>query len=1089
MSNNKKKDERQKKSEKGSAKDVRIGGKCAPLFSKVRVRLAKNAVWVVHMNNIVRFRHSIPEARYNRVSLEAYETAEALSTAEELRLGVSIARRPGPDWPRPVRTETELVQNSKPRTGPKWYGPRNKSDLNTMSLDDLYNNFKIVEQEVRGTTSTNTSFQNMAFVSSPSPNSTSEVPTVFRVSTAYLEQIHEDDLEEMDLKWQLTLLNMRAKRFFQKTGKKITINGSDIVGYEKTMNQETTRRIVNVEDTSSKAMVAIDGAGFHWSYMADDEAPTNMAFMALSDTEELDEDDEVKSPPKKKRKNVKPSVNKARCKYHQRERMVNETNQSRVNHNATTFPKAMLTKTGLKPVNSVRPVNPKINFFKKTNTAKDSVNTARPNSAVLNAVRANKGKAIEDQGYFSSGCSRHMTGNISYLTDFKEFDGGYVSFGGGAKGGKITGKGTIITADESHILLKVPRKNNMYSVDMKNIVLKKDLTCLVAKATNDKLMLWHRRLGHINFKNINKLVKDNLVRGLPSKRFENDQTCVACLKGKQHDVPFKSKTQISISQPLFMLHMDLFGPISMSSIMHKKYCLVITDDFSRFTWNRVLVVKPHFKNPYDPFRGRTHALSFMRAFGCHVTILNTLDHLGKFDVDENLQIRFLENKPLIVGDGPKWLFDIDTLTESMNYVPVSAGTNFNDFAGKEASFAVGQSSMEEGSSPDYIFMPLWNDGSLFDSSPKDSDGANPNTDGPINTIRLSDDYFGANNDMRCFDGVERDISNLSTTYIVPTTPNTRINKDQSLDNVISDMQSGLQTRRMTVTINEQGFISAIYKEKTHVDLHTCLFSCFLSQKEPKRITNALKDPAWVEAMQEELMQFHLQKFWRTASVRTLDNGEIELNAIVDGQVKTATEASVRSHLKLADADGISTLPTTKIFQQLALMGYVTDFDKLTFQKDEAITKEMHDGLRRATTSASSLAATQASGTISKTPTKATPSGPSSLRTSLEEGTHLEMGRGRMIEELDKDENVNLVQSSEKGEAQETAKHRMEFSTASPETVNDETLAETLLNIKRSAAEYKKKGSMQKPDLPKKIKKKRERIQLSLDEELAQNLYA
>nr|GEZ41345.1 hypothetical protein [Tanacetum cinerariifolium] len=99
-----------------------------------------------------------------------------------------------------------------------------------------------------------------------------------------------------------------------------------------------------------------------------------------------------------------------------------------------------------------------------------------------------------------SGCSRHMIGNISYLTDFKEHDARYVAFGGGAKGGKITGKGTIRTeqcslspnfklADESQVLLKVPRKNNMYSFD---IVSQKDLTCLFAKATNDELMILHR---------------------------------------------------------------------------------------------------------------------------------------------------------------------------------------------------------------------------------------------------------------------------------------------------------------------------------------------------------------------------------------------------------------------------------------------------------------------------------------------------------------------------------------------------------------------------------------------------------------------
>ncbi|GJV00770.1 ribonuclease H-like domain-containing protein [Tanacetum coccineum] len=81
---------------------------------------------------------------------------------------------------------------------------------------------------------------------------------------------------------------------------------------------------------------------------------------------------------------------------------------------------------------------------------------------------------------------------------------------------------------------QVPRKNNMYSVDLKNIIPKRGLTCLFAKATSDESKLWHRRLGHINFKTMNKLVKGNLVRGLPLKLFENDQTCVACQKGKQH---------------------------------------------------------------------------------------------------------------------------------------------------------------------------------------------------------------------------------------------------------------------------------------------------------------------------------------------------------------------------------------------------------------------------------------------------------------------------------------------------------------------------------------------------------------------------
>nr|GFB98080.1 putative ribonuclease H-like domain-containing protein [Tanacetum cinerariifolium] len=172
-----------------------------------------------------------------------------------------------------------------------------------------------------------------------------------------------------------------------------------------------------------------------------------------------------------------------------------------------------------------------------------------------------------------------MTGNISYLSDFEPFDGGYVSFGQG--GCKITGKGTIKTGklkfenvyfvkdlkynlfsvsqicdiknnvlftdsecivlgrnfkllDDANILLRTPRQHNMYSIDLNNIVPHKDLTCLVAKAYVDECIFWHRRLGHLNVKTMNKLVRHNQVRGLPTKSFDNDHTCTACLKGKQH---------------------------------------------------------------------------------------------------------------------------------------------------------------------------------------------------------------------------------------------------------------------------------------------------------------------------------------------------------------------------------------------------------------------------------------------------------------------------------------------------------------------------------------------------------------------------
>ncbi|GJV41901.1 putative ribonuclease H-like domain-containing protein [Tanacetum coccineum] len=672
----------------------------------------------------------------------------------------------------------------------------------------------------------------------------------------------------------------------------------------------------------------------------------------------------------------------------------------------------------------------------------------------------------EDQGYVDSRCSRHMTGNMSYLSDFKEFNRGYVTFGGGAKGGKITGKETLKTgkldfkdvyffkelqfnlfsvsqmcdkknsvlftdtgcfvlspdfklADESQVLLKVPRKNNMYSVDMKNIVPKESLTCLVAKATLDESMLWQRWLARTPQQN-----------GVAEKR---------------------NRTLIEAARTMLV---DSKLPTTFWAEVVNTTCYV---------QDMALVVKPHNKTPYELFRG----------------------------------------------------------------------TNSNDFASTKESIGAGHSSKETGSSHDYILMPLWKDGLLFDSSLKNASNDEPQ---PFSNAGKKDDEVSptvttvpleATHADFFSDETEIDMSTITTTYLVPST-------HHSLDHVIGDVQSGVQTRRMKKTTNEQGFISAVYKGKTREDLLTCLFACFLSQEEPKKVWTLVdlphgkraictkwvyinkkdergivirnkarlvaqgytqeeridydemdvksaflygkieeevyvcqplgfEDPefpdrvykvekalyglhqaprAWSYALslridaQEvpdefygtpmetskpwmkdenakdvdvhlyrsmigslmylkssrpdimfvdspfdleaytdsdyagasldrksttgvknplfhsktkhieirhhfirdsnekkliQMINIHTDQnvadlltkafnFWETATVRTLDTGEFELTATIDGNVKIVTEASVRRHLQLADSDGISSLPNTKIFEQLSLMG-------------------------------------------------------------------------------------------------------------------------------------------------------------------------
>ncbi|GKC20374.1 putative ribonuclease H-like domain-containing protein [Tanacetum coccineum] len=536
-----------------------------------------------------------------------------------------------------------------------------------------------------------------------------------------LEQIDPDNLEEIDLQWEMGMLTIRARRFIKRIGRKLDVNGQ-IVRFDR-------------------SQVECYNCHKNGHFARECRAPRNQE---------------------------------------------NRGRERRIVTVETPTENALVAQDG-----------------------------------IIGATHGRR--STRKKGVIDSGCSMHITGNKCYLTEYEDYDGGFVSFRDGK--GRISGKGKIKIGtldfdnvyfckeikynlfsvsqiydkknnvlftdtkclvlssdfkllDESQVLLRVPRKDNIYSVDLKSVVPTKGLTCLFAKAIIDESNLWHRRLGHINFKNMNKLVRGNLVRGLPSKIFENDHSCVACQKGKQHKASCKAKLVNSISKPLHMLHMDLFGPTNVKSLMKKSYCLVVTDDFSRFSWvfflatkdetsgilktfiteienqldykvkvirsdngtefknsvmnqfcemkgikrefsvartpqqngvaerrnrtlieaartmlvdsklpttfwaevvntacyvlNRVLVIKPHTKTPYELIHGRTLLIDFMKPFGCPVTILNTRDHLGKFDrkadegffvgysvvskairvfnkrtriVEETLNIRFLENAP------------------------------------------------------------------------------------------------------------------------------------------------------------------------------------------------------------------------------------------------------------------------------------------------------------------------------------------------------------------------------------------------------------------------------------------------------------
>nr|GEZ22152.1 hypothetical protein [Tanacetum cinerariifolium] len=345
----------------------------------------------------------------------------------------------------------------------------------------------------------------------------------------------------MDLNW-----------YFQKTSKKIIINGSNTAGPR---NQDSSRKIVVVEDTSTKAMVAIDGVGFDWSYMANDEVSINMALMAFSDSEMVQKPVLKNVEKGTVQREVRPAWNNAMRTNHQ-----NFSNSRR-----KFAPTAVLTKSGIVPINTgrqssssaatpviaTRPINIDASkpLANSVNTAKANfVNTVKGNKVIsdvgkqrINAVKSsacwvqrpkvkvqnhvskNSGSyickrfdygapqdALKDQGYFDSGCFGHMTRNISYLTDFKEHDEGYFAFRGGAKGGKITGKGTI----------RIVKYALTVSPTIHTSCIKQFWTSAKVKTVNDEV--WIQAL--VDGKRVN--IKESSIRRILRLEDADDTSCL-----------------------------------------------------------------------------------------------------------------------------------------------------------------------------------------------------------------------------------------------------------------------------------------------------------------------------------------------------------------------------------------------------------------------------------------------------------------------------------------------------------------------------------------------------------------------------------
>nr|GEX80664.1 hypothetical protein [Tanacetum cinerariifolium] len=691
---------------------------------------------------------------------------------------------------------------------------RNKTNLEDQSLDDLFNSLKIYEAEVKSSSSASTSTQNIAFVSSQNTDNTNEFVSAVTSVSAASAKVPVSALPNVDTLSDAIIYSFFASQSNSSQKRHFPRECRSPKDTRRNVPVETQRRNVPVETSTFNALVSqYDGVGsYDWSFQAEKE-PTNYALMAFTSSSSSSSDNKpVKHP----------------------------------------IPADHLRKDIPKSRGHRNSMNKKACFVCKSLT-----------------------HLIKDCDYYE--------------------------------------KKMVQTPARNHA-----QRGNHYA-----------------------------RMTHLN-------TQSNMVPTIVLTRSKLVPLTTARLVTTDLPQPYVTRPRpaknIITKSPSPPRKTINLRPSPTHSNFHQKVTTIKTCQ------NRVLVTKPHNKTLYELLLGRTSGIGFMRPFGCHVAILNTLDPLGKFDgkADEGILVGYS-----VTRSGTTWLFDIDTLTKSMNYQPVTAGNQPNPGVGIQEQFNVEKAGEE--TVQQYVLFLLWcssskdphnnDDDTTFevkepefkvkkpeskvhvspsssaktkkhdDKTKREAKGKSPvklsigfrnlseelekifddrtnevnaastpvptvgqistnstntfSADGPSNTaIRqtlgkssymdpsqyLDDLNMPALEDITYSDdeedaGAEAGFTNLKTTITVSPIPTTTVHKDHHMTQIIGDLSFATQTRSMIRMVKDQGRLTQINNK----DFHTCMFACFLSQEEPKRVHQALKDPSWIEAMKEELLQFKMQK--------------------------------------------------------------------------------------------------------------------------------------------------------------------------------------------------------------------------------------
>nr|GEU29649.1 reverse transcriptase domain-containing protein [Tanacetum cinerariifolium] len=619
------------------------------------------------------------------------------------------------------------------------------ADLEEQSLDDLFNSLKIYKTEVKHSSSTGTASQNLAFVSSFHTDSTTDSVSVAASVFAVCAKFHVSSVPNVDS------LNNAARRFLQKTSRNLGANGPISMGFDmskvecynchrkgyfarecrspkdskRTSTVEPQRRTALVETSTSNALDSqcdeSDCDSWPLSSLYDRFQPSggyhvvpppyigtfmppkpNLVFNTAPTTVETDHlaFNVQLSPTKPKQdlshitRPIAPIIE---------DWVFDSEDESETKAPHAAVPKIMVTRPRLAHPIVTKSKSPIRRHITRSPSPKTSNSPPRVTAAQALVVSAAQGMqekwgnpqhALKDKGVIDSGFSRHIKGNMSYLSNFEELNGGYVAFGGNPKGGKISRKGKIKTDSLAKFKGKV------------------DEGFLVGYSVN-------------------------------SKAFR----------------VFNSRTRI---------------------------------------------------------------------------------------VQETLHVNFLENRPNVAGSGPTWLFDIDSLTRTMNYQPVNAGNQINHSAGFQDNFVAEKAGEEV--DQQYMLFPVWSSGSKNPQN-NDEDATFDGKEHDFDVKKLESEVNVSLSRYKDLDAEFKDCSNNSSNEVNAAGSIVPIVGQNSLNS--TNTFSAAKLEDITYSDNED----VVGAEADFNNLETSI------PEEPKRVHQALKDPSRIEAMQEELLQFKMQKVW------------------------------------------------------------------------------------------------------------------------------------------------------------------------------------------------------------------------------------